>query len=286
MSEIKISLLIPTYNYRIGVNKILNCINNIDYKLRKNIEIIISDDSDKEIIEKEVKDNLLKTFQNFKYIYNTSSLGGANNWNKLISLANGEYFWVLHHDEFWEENKEIFNYILESINDIKPNLIILPLTKQKIFLFNKLKIEVSQKHKIFRNLIIFFIKRPELLLDLNIIGPPSSIIYKKCNLKYDNNLRYLVDVDFYIRLIKKFNSKKILIGKEYFNLISSQNNKNSITKLLKKEKRKISEKEKRIILRKYKYKLDYKENLIIIYSYIILKSFLFISMKLRIKGND
>ena len=160
MSQIKISLLIPTYNYKIGINKILKCINNIDYKLRKNIEIIISDDSDKEIIDKEIKDSLLKSFTNLKYIHNKLSLGGAKNWNKLISLSKGEYCWLLHHDEFWEENKDIFNYILESINHKKPNIIILPISKQKIFLFNNLKIEISQQHKVFKNIIKIKYYRP------------------------------------------------------------------------------------------------------------------------------
>ena len=129
---------------------------------------------------------------------------------------------------------------------------------------------------------MLFIKNPKLLLKLNIIGPPSTIIYKRCDLKYDDNYRYLVDVDFYIRLIKKFNFKKIHIGDKYFNLISSQNNNKSITKLLKKEKITIKEKEKKIILRKYNYKLNCKEILMVIYSYLILKFYSFISIKLRI----
>ena len=282
MSPIKISLLIPTYNYKIGINKILKCINNIDYKLRKHIEIIIGDDSEKEIIDKEVKDNLYKSFTNFRYIHNKLSLGGSKNWNKLISLSKGEYCWLLHHDEYWDEKKDIFYYILESINYKKPNLIILPISKQKIFSINNIKIEISQQHKVFKNMILFFIKNPKLLLGLNIIGPPSSIIYKKCDLKYDDNFRYLVDVDFYIRLILKFNLKKILIGNNNYNLISSQNNNNSITKLLKKEKKRIKEKEKKIILRKYNLKFNFKEIMIVFYSFFILKFYSFISIKLNI----
>ena len=52
MESIKLTILIPTYNFKFGINKILDSIESIEEDLRDCIEIIISDDSDKEIIQK------------------------------------------------------------------------------------------------------------------------------------------------------------------------------------------------------------------------------------------
>ena len=46
MESIKLSILIPAYNFKSGINKILDCIESIDGNFRNFIEIIISDDSD------------------------------------------------------------------------------------------------------------------------------------------------------------------------------------------------------------------------------------------------
>ena len=53
MSQIKLSILIPTYNFQFGITKILDCIKSTDISLNNAIEIIISDDSNKRIIEQD-----------------------------------------------------------------------------------------------------------------------------------------------------------------------------------------------------------------------------------------
>ena len=115
MESIKLSILIPTYNFKSGINKILDCIESIDDNLRNFIEIIISDDSDYEIIQKNRNESLKNSFKNYIYNHNIDNYGAINNWNKLISKAKGEYIWLLHHDEYWQREKNIINYIFEFI---------------------------------------------------------------------------------------------------------------------------------------------------------------------------
>ena len=76
MTQIKISILIATFNYKKGINKIIECLKFTDIKIKKNIEIIISDDSDKKIIDSKTKNYFIKSFGNFQYIYNNLPLGG------------------------------------------------------------------------------------------------------------------------------------------------------------------------------------------------------------------
>ena len=85
MNSIKLSILIPTYNYKSGINKILNCLKNTNNNIRDKIEILISDDSDKKILDADLNKKFLNSFGNFKYFHNKKSLGGVPNWNKLIS---------------------------------------------------------------------------------------------------------------------------------------------------------------------------------------------------------
>ena len=120
MNQIKISILIPAFNYSKGIKKIIECLKFSDKKFRKNIELIISDDSDKKIINKKLEADLIKSFSNFQYIYNQKALGAIPNWNKLISLAQGEYIWLLHHDEYWEKEKDLIKSVLIVIKNKKP----------------------------------------------------------------------------------------------------------------------------------------------------------------------
>ena len=282
MESIKLTILIPTYNFKLGINKILDCIESIEDDLRDYIEIIISDDSDEEIIQKSRNKSLKKHFKNYFYFHNIENEGAINNWNKLISKAKGDYIWLLHHDEYWQKEKNIINYIFEVIKNKNPNILILPITRSKYIKFQNFNILIKNRHITFKKILRYFIKKPKLLLKINIIGPPSALIYKKNKILYNKNLKYLVDVEFYINLFRFFNSENIFIGFEYYNLLSSQNNKNSITNILKKEIRSIKNKEKLMVLDRYKFKFDFFENIVSIYSFISLKIYLLVTTEIKI----
>tara|TARA_A100001011_G_scaffold396520_1_gene494579 strand:+ start:4966 stop:5817 length:852 start_codon:yes stop_codon:yes gene_type:complete len=282
MESIKLSILIPTYNYRSGFNKILDSIESIEDDLRDYIEIIISDDSDEEIIQKNRNDNLEKLFKNYIYNRNVDTLGAVNNWNKLISKAKGDYIWLLHHDESWQKEKNLIKYIFQVINMAKPNILILPILRSKNINFNNFKIQISNRHITYKKILGHFIKNPKLLFKTNIIGPPSSLIYKKNTISYDKRLKYLVDVEFYIRLFNFYNSKKIIVGSNNYNLISCQNNKNSITKSLRKQIRSLKNKERILIISKYKFNYNFQEKILSLYSFIILKINLILTTKINI----
>ena len=134
-----------------------------------------------------------------------------------------------------------------------------------------------------KNILKRFLYNPKLLTQLNILGPPSILIYKKCFLKYDPNLRYLVDIDFYFRILEKFYSKRVICIKGSYNLLSSQNNNHSITNTINKKIYHIKKIERQIILNKYKFKLNLSERLFTVYSYIILKINSFKSIRIYIK---
>tara|TARA_B100000161_G_C33553449_1_gene416555 strand:- start:1122 stop:1979 length:858 start_codon:yes stop_codon:yes gene_type:complete len=283
MEPIKLSILIPTYNFKIGLNKILDCIESIEEDLHDSIEIIISDDSDKEIISRKRNDSLKKSFKNYIYKHNFENLGAVDNWNKLISIAKGDYLWLLHHDEFWDKEKDFMSYIFKVIKFEKPNIIILPITKSKTKRFDYFNINISNRHITFDKILRLFINSPKFLIKTNIIGPPSSLIYKQNKLNYDKSLKYLVDVEFYIRLFKYFNSKSVFIGSQQYNLISSQNNQNSITRIIRKEIKTLKNKERIFICRRHKLNFNIYEKVLSIYTFLILKINLLITTKINVE---
>ena len=189
---------------------------------------------------------------------------------------------MLHHDEYWEKEKNIIRYIFEVINIKKPNILILPITKLNTKRIFNLNFKMIQKHITFKRIMKIYINNPKLLIKSNIIGPPSALIYKKNNFDYDRNLKYLVDIEFYLRLFTSYNYKKIFLGKKYFYLISIQNNEKSITSFLKKEIRSLKKKEEHYIFNKYNLKFNFLEKTISLCSFIILKLYSISKTKIKI----
>ena len=279
MNNIKLSILIPTYNYQQGIKELIKCLKGIDTKSRDHIEIIISDDSKIKIISRKNIDLLKLKFKNFKYIHNKNKLGGGGNWNKLISMASGEYYWLIHHDESWINNNSFLKNILKIINFKKPNIIILPLVKKKIIKLSKYKFMFTQRHSILKKQKLDFIKNPKFLLEINMIGPPSNLIIKKCKIYFNSNLKFLIDIDFYNRIFKKYKYQKILIiNDRNLSIYSSQDNEQSITRLL--DKKIIKKQEKKLLITKNKFNLNFKEKLYLIYSFIVFKFLSLISIRL------
>lgn len=257
MQKIILSVLIPLYNNRRGIEKILNGLNTIDPIYSELIEIIISEDSEKSVLFKKEIINLKRKFKYFQYIDNKPKLGFARNWNKLISKSNGDYFWLLHHDEYWLPSIDLINNIIKNLT-YKKDLYILPVKKINVKNIKNYKIILSQEHLPNKYIIKAFINNPINFINTNIIGPPSSLIVsKKYKQKYNEKLLFLIDVDYYIRLLKIINKKSIYIFKyKKAFIFSSQNNSQSITKLLGIKKNTIRHNEKITLMNKYSFKIN------------------------------
>lgn len=235
---IKLSILIPCFNYKLGLNKIINNILSCEINDLYNIEVIIADDSEKKLLNKKEIDILKKEIPNFKYIHNKINKGAAFNWNKLIDLAQGDYYWIIHHDECIADPKNLIKEIKKYMIN-KNKLIILPIYKYQQFILKGFIIQLIIKHTSEINMLKKFIRFPQRILDLNIIGPPSALILKNSiKIKYRSDLIWLIDVDYYSRIISSLNPHeiKILTDKKFI-MLSNQNYKYSISKKIEGKKR-------------------------------------------------
>jgi glycosyltransferase involved in cell wall biosynthesis len=193
MNQPLISICIPTYNQTIHLKKLLATIFN---QKDVNLEIIVTDDSTTEDVENLIKETNAK-FSSIpiKYIKNNPSLGAPQNWNLGMSLANGEFIKIMHHDQWFEDDyalKKQLNEIIDSKNTfvfsaVKNNF------RGRIFNFNITKEEFEA-----------IIKEPEKLILANLIGGPSAILFpRSANIFFDEKIIWLVDIEFYLQLFKK-----------------------------------------------------------------------------------
>lgn len=201
-----VSICIPTYLQTTYLKKTLL---SIQEQLFQDYEIIITDDSPNDSVER-----LLKEFNfqgKLQYFKNKIKLGTPKNWNECVKKANGTYIKVLHHDDWFSNNESLNDFVNLMEQNPKADFGFCAsksMDKDGNILFTQVP-NKKQLNKLRRNCEVLFLG--------NFIGAPSVTIYKKLSsMDYDNNIRWMVDVDFYIRILKKNSffaySKKPLIS--------------------------------------------------------------------------
>lgn len=187
----QISICIPAYR---RIDYLKRLLSSIEIQNFKNYEVIISDDSNDNSVE-----NLLKEFKGkleVKYFKNEKALGTPANWNHAISKATGQWIKLMHDDDWFfnEYSLEKFasatKYGHPFIFSAYSNKVELTNNTEMMFFNEKLKTSI--------------LKNPLLLLAKNIIGPPSvTLFHNSIKDKYDEGLKWRVDIEYYIRNISK-----------------------------------------------------------------------------------
>jgi glycosyltransferase involved in cell wall biosynthesis len=189
-----ISICIPTYN---EADKLRTLIDSIAKQNYKDYEVIVTDDSRNNLSQELIANEF--PFLNIRYVHNEISKGTPENWNHAISLAKGKWIKLMHHDDWFTDENALGEFALrtETANG-KCNFIFS--AYQNVYL-GKDKTKVVLAGAVKR----FFVKKmPLLLFKKNIIGNPSCTLVRNhpaMLLQYDNNLKWIVDFEYYITLI-------------------------------------------------------------------------------------
>lgn len=196
-----ISICIPTYNNELFIADTLRAILNQSYK---NIEVIILDDTSTDNtvqIIKSIVDPRITLIQNEK------NLGMNGNWNKVLSLAKGDYMKLVCGDDL------IFENCLElQLNEFqKPENADLAMVgaKRKVInsngkssfgSFYKLRPGKYSAHEVMKYCVLF---------GTNLVGEPMTVLFKSSayrdsalNLESSN---YMIDMDMYAKLLSQGN---------------------------------------------------------------------------------
>lgn len=94
---IKLSICIPTYNRAQHLSNCLNSIISIKKPNEFQFEICISDNGSKDSTQEIV--NNAKTYLDINYNRNESNLGISRNFIKVVSMAKGEFVWLIGDDD-------------------------------------------------------------------------------------------------------------------------------------------------------------------------------------------
>jgi len=190
----KVSICIPAYEQTTYLRKALDSIVKQTFS---DYEVIITDDSK----SKDVGE-LVNSYQNnkFQYIKNNPALGSPENWNKGIQAAKGEYIKILHHDDWFTADQSLEKFVSALENN--PGVNFVYCATQICNAQNN----TNRLHSSTLDQQQLLAASPYWLFCGNFIGAPSVCIYRRSiNESYDTNLKWLVDVDFYIRVLKNNN---------------------------------------------------------------------------------
>ena len=189
----KVSICIPSYKQPECLRRALD---SIFIQTFQDYEIVITDDSPDDSVEKVVRDYNTQ-FGVVKYRKNKVTKGSPENWNTAIELASGEYIKILHHDDWFSSKHSLAEFVGLLENNPEAD-----------FGFcSSLNFDDDQKlrflHTASESQIHALRADPKALFGGNFIGSPSATIYRRrVSQKFDPRLKWVVDIDFYIRLLR------------------------------------------------------------------------------------
>lgn len=187
-----LSILIPAYNYALGVRRIVVPLLS---EGRTDIEILIHDDSSDDGVGVAIRE-FIGPHTCLRYVRNSPALGAVRNWNGLLQSARGRYVILIHHDDFPLSETFASDLLCELEKHDWPDALIL----------SCLAYDVARKKikPCVCNLLRLFIGRhhPAYLFRRNVIGPPSVLVVRRDLFEgYDPALKWLVDVEAYFRFL-------------------------------------------------------------------------------------
>lgn len=192
--SVSLSVLVPAFNYRLGIERILTSMRGMG---QFPVQLIIFDDSSDDQTERMVSALEGSDAAQITYRRNFPALGAIENWNALLDAAQGEYVMLLHHDEF-----PIGDYF---VRDLVTTLRKHPDTDVAVLdcVLVEPKTGRNRRHlpTWLRALVVNHF--PQYLYRRNVIGPTAALVVRRSMYpRFDARLQWLVDVDVYVRLLR------------------------------------------------------------------------------------
>ncbi|MGC4231685.1 MAG: glycosyltransferase family 2 protein [Niabella sp.] len=183
-----ISICIPAYQRPQYLKRLLDSIRVQSFA---DFEVIITDDSPDDSVHQ-----LFHEYADIPSLYyhkNPRPLGTPANWNAAIALAKGQWIKLMHDDDWFMDTGSLQQFADAAKKNDGAFIFSAFINKyensgiEKIHFPEKFRLKQLKKH-------------PGSILSKNIIGHPSTTLYPndgKC--LYDEKLKWLVDVEMYIR---------------------------------------------------------------------------------------
>lgn len=184
----RVAICVPYYNNYEALKRLFDSIKYQDFS---DYFVIVTDDGN------EYRARKLAESYGFNYYVNDKRLGATANCNQAIKLAekyNPQYIKIMHQDDYFAEEDSL--QIFVRMLDFNQNAdIAFSGTKQddgeKPF---ERSISPEENTELKKNI--------NYLLYANVIGGPSSVIIRNKSIKLDERLIWMVDVDWYLKILK------------------------------------------------------------------------------------
>ncbi len=186
----KVSICIPAYNQ---IEYLKRTIDSVIIQTFTDYEIVITDDSVSNVVRDLVND--YNGVGKIKYFKNSKSLGSPENWNESLRRATGDYIKIMHHDDWFYDKNSLGKYV--ALLDENP-------TSDFAFAATLASSENDNDyiHEVNKHQILELFNNPLVLFKNNFVGAPSTTIFRRKNdIFFDRNMKWLVDFDFYIRVL-------------------------------------------------------------------------------------
>lgn len=203
----KVSICIPAYNNEAEVRRLLS---SIVIQTMQDVEIILTDDSTNGEIEALVEEIrsarsagveadgthwTAPCMSRLRYVHNEKPLGHIFNWNKALSLAEGEYIKIMFSDDWFTQEDSLER--LTALLDENP---------QASLAFCGTR-QVSQKRTWERAAGEEYVERLRrdyrYLFLGNEIGAPSATLYRACGAAFDERSNWASDMFLYFEILQK-----------------------------------------------------------------------------------
>jgi glycosyltransferase involved in cell wall biosynthesis len=191
MKKPLVSVCIPAYRQP---DLVARAVNSVFSQSMQDFEVIITDDSD----SNDVWNALVPWHKDCRLVYfrNLLRLGSPANWNCAMSLARADLIKIMHHDD-WFAMKDALRQFVEAMQHDES--IDLAFSASNAYGGDGRLISV---HKIHDDQLTTLRQSPSHLQFANFIGAPSVTIFRKQDgFNFDENIRWVVDIDAYITLL-------------------------------------------------------------------------------------
>lgn len=193
MNDCLISICIPAYK---RVDYLKRLLDSIAVQTYRDFEVIVTDDSPNEEVQqlcRQYTDQFALHF--FK---NPHNLNTPENWNEGVRKARGQWIKIMHDDD-WFSTPDSLTQFAQAIRQ-HPDSTFFFSAYANIYEGTNRRQEMRLKS--FWNKALEM--DPLVLIADNVVGPPSVTLYKNNReIWYDRNMKYVVDIDFYVRYLGK-----------------------------------------------------------------------------------
>lgn len=187
----KVSICIPAYEQP---ENLLRALTSVFKQTFKDYEVVITDDSPDDSVGLVVKE--FNKHSNLRYYKNKTRKGSPENWNESVRLASGEYIKFLHHDDWFSNENSLAVFVNMLERNPKTDFAFCP--SLNCGSDGKLRYVNTTSNSQLQMLHA----DPKVLFKGNFIGAPSATIYRRqINQEFDPRMKWLVDIDFYIRVL-------------------------------------------------------------------------------------